>query len=368
MPLLRGGRGLRATACAALGALMVSVAIPAGRAVAEATPIPPGSEPGTTGATASPAARSPRPRVLLFDWGPGAAADAAQRLRATLATRNRFVLSMRDAALDKLKASRAGQRALANATAFTDAGRASEMSLQWAPAEAAYRRALEALDEALVRFYDAEAVARLHLALGAVAFHQGQREQAHDEFRRGLTLWPDLEPDRSYNPQVRAAFDVARGRVPPRRGPRGRPQAPMVPPPPPPPPPSAAEAGRLCAAVGVDAVVVVEEEAATGRHALRASLYVASRRAYVAVETRAFPGDAPTDTDHEALAGRLAEALDTAFPPPRPSKPPVVPPPPSIPWYKRWWVWVVAGAVVATTVTVPVFLLQRDTVRVVVPY
>jgi tetratricopeptide (TPR) repeat protein len=313
--------------------------------------------------------------VLLFDWGPGGAATAATQLRLFLDQTGRFALGLRGYAIERLKSSPAAQRAGADAAAFADAGRAAEMGLQWAAADAAYRRALEALDEAVVRLHDPEAVARLHLALGAVAFHQGQRTEAHDEFRRALSLWPSLQPDRSYNPQVRAAFDVARGKGPPGKGPK----APPAPPIPPPPPPTATEVGRLCALVGADVVIVVEEEAAAGRQALRASVYSATRRAFVAVETRALAGGAAEAADHEALAGRVLEALDGLYPPPRPRQPAtqpttqpatqkLPPPPPPVPWYKRWWVWAAVGAVVITSVSVPVVVLRRDTVNFAVTY
>jgi hypothetical protein len=201
-----------------------------------------------------------------------------------------------------------------------------------------------------------------------VAFHQGQRTEAHDEFRRALSLWPKLQPDRSYNPQVRAAFDVARGKVPPGKGPKPQPAPPV----PPPPPPSAAEVGRFAALVHASAVVVLEEEATVGR-ALRASLYSAAHRAFVAVETRALAGGAAEAVDYEALAGRVSEALDGLFPPPKapksqpalatqPATQKLPPPPPPPPWYKRWWLWAAVGAVVVTSVTVPVLVLRRDTV------
>jgi tetratricopeptide (TPR) repeat protein len=354
MPRPRRWRGARAVGCVVLAALVAG--------------LPPASAQLRRAPATQPAV--PKPRVLVFDWGPGAAAEAATQLRSLLEQKGRFRFSHRAEAIERLKSSPGAQRARADAAAFTDAGRAAEMSLQWGAAETAYRRALEALQEAVVRLHDPEIVARLHLALGAVAFHQGQRTEAHDEFRRGLSLWPALQPDRSYNPQVRAAFDVARGKVPPGKG-----QKP-APPVPPPPPPSAAEVGRVAAIAGVDAVIVVEEEVAVGR-TLRASLYSAARRAFVAVETRALAGGAAEAADHEALAGRVAEALDGLFPPPKPPKPPksqpatqpatqqLPPPPPPPPWYKRWWLWATIGAVVITTVTVPLLVLRRETVDLV---
>jgi tetratricopeptide (TPR) repeat protein len=372
MPRPRRWRGARATGCAALVALLAASAAPvAGPAGAQ--PAPPAATAPARAPASAPAA--PKPYVLLFDWGPGAAAEAALQLRLNLEPKGRFRLALRAEAIERLKASATVQKARADAAVFTDAGRAAEMGLQWAAAEAAYRRALDALDEAVVRLFDPELVARLHLALGAVAFHQEQRTAAHDEFRRALSLWPTLEPEKSYNPQVRAAFDVARGKVPPGKGPKAPPPAPV----PPAPPPTVTEVGRLAAAAGAGVVVVVEEEAAAGRQALRASLYSAARRAYVAVETRALAGGAPAAVDHEALAGRVLEALDGLFPPPRAPQPAtqaatqpatqkLPPPPPPPPWYKRWWLWTIVGAVVVTSVSVPVLVLRRDTVGLAVTY
>jgi hypothetical protein len=131
--------------------------------------------------------------------------------------------------------------------------------------------------------------------------------------------------------------------------------------------------------VDVDVVVVVEEETGAGRHALRASVYSAARRVFVAVETRALAAGAPEAADHEALASRVAEALDGLFPAPRAATQPrsatqpkpatqPIPPPPPPPWYKRWWVWTIVGAVVVTSVSVPVLVLRRDTVGLAVTY
>jgi len=272
--------------------------------------------------------------------------------------------------LEEIRRRPSTRRALEDAATLTEAGRAAEISLQWGLAETTYRRALEALDEALVRFYDPSLVARLHLALGAVALHQGQRPRAQEEFLRALTIAPDVRPDKSYPPQVRAFFEETRTRWA-HDSQQSSGAAPGL-----------AEIVRLCSLSGADIAVFLEEEPAREGTTLRASVFSALRGTFVAVETRVLSADRVAE-DFTVLAQRVVETLRTLFTPPRPatqpasasqSQPstvPALPPPPrppTVPWYKKWWVWATVGGVVVTSVCVSTLLLRRDTVTVEVPY
>jgi tetratricopeptide (TPR) repeat protein len=316
-------------------------------------------------APASPPAR--RPTLVVYDFGPGAAASAGGEIGAALARTGRFALRYRAEVIAALRADPQTALAGERAAAAVEEGRGHETRLDWRGAEASYRRALLLLDERLARLHSPEAVARIHLALGALAVNEGRRPAALDEFRRALQLAPQLRPDRSYSPQVRQTF--AQTRRPAANEPR--PAAP---------PPTPAELGRLCAAVHADAVLLLEDDDGAGRRVLRGSVFIGAREAYVAVETRALaPGAAPAPADVEVLAARLLQTLDDIYPPPRrpasqpatsplgPPPPPPPPPPPVTRWWRSWWLWAAVGVVAAGSVSVPL-LLRRDTVDLVLRY
>jgi hypothetical protein len=321
---------------------------------------------------ARPVHAAPRPTIVLFDWGPGAAGEATAALREILARTDRFTLRAGAEVLESLRAAPLTARATERAAAAVEEGRGHEIRLDWPAAEASYRKALEVLDEHLVRLHSPEAVARVHVALGAVYVNDARLPAAQDEFRRALALAPHVEPDRGYSPQVRGAFEAARGPRP--TPPTSRPVSA------PPPPPSPGELARLCDAVRADGVVVVEDDETAGRRVLRGSVYIAARRAYVAVETRALvPGATEVQSDAAALGVRLLEDLEAVFPPPRRpttqpatqrvvAPPPPPPPPPPRPWYRRWWVWAAVGVVATGSVVLPLVVLRRDTVDLVVRY
>jgi hypothetical protein len=332
----------------------------------EAAPVkpaaPPASRPAAGSPTSQPAAGSGASptRVALLDWGSRTAAEAAPRLGSVLVRAGRFEIVLRQEIALRLRESRKSQEAASHAAAALDEGRGHEIELNFDRAEASYRRAQAALEEALTQVHGPEPLARVHLALGAVSLHRGQRAQADEEFRRALSLAPGLEPDPSYNPQVRAAFAVVR------REPRL-----------PPPPPSTPELARMAALLRADAVILLEHESGGGRRALRGSLFSASKRAFVAVESRALAAEgALVPEDIEALGARLGEALDALFPRPRvavepprpPRRTPLPPPPPPRPWYKRWWVWSAVGVVAFGSLTLPLVFLRHDTVNLVVRY
>ncbi|HEY3351842.1 MAG TPA: hypothetical protein VGQ83_01215 [Polyangia bacterium] len=359
MRVPRRGRGRTAARALVLGAVLCL-----GAGAARAAP---GSQP------------APRPTLVVLEWGQGAAGGASAELGAVLGRTGRFTLRLRAAVLESLRAAPTTALAVERAAAAVEEGRGHETRLDWRGAEASYRRALGLLEERLARLHSPELVARIHLALGAVYVNEGRRPPAQGEFRRALALWPSLAPDRSYSPQVRHAFDQARGAPHPRDPRDPRPAAVA-----PPPPPTPGELARLCDMAGADALILVEDDDGAARRVLRGSLFVTARGAYVAVETRALaPSGAAAAADVQALGARLLENLDAIFPPPRrppatqpatgffvplPPPPPPPPPPPVTAWYRKWWVWAVVGVVAASSVSVPLLFLRRDTVDLAVHY
>jgi hypothetical protein len=244
------------------------------------------------------------------------------------------------------------------AAALVEEGRQLLVSLDHQKAKLKLDAALETLERGFVRYYDPLPLANVHLLLGQWATEQARPDLANREFEEALLLDPALTVDAHYSPQVRAAFAQAKQRSLPRPG------------------PSTSELRKLLKLAGSPAAVVLGVEPA-GQHALvRGAVFAVAKGAFAGVDSRLveIADNAAVERGTSALGVELRAAAEPLFSAPPPATRSLIgdhkngkvqpPPPRKKPWYRRWYVWTAAGAVVAGTLGVVLPLtIRREVVE-----
>jgi hypothetical protein len=301
------------------------------------------------GANRQPA---PKPALLIV---PPRAADDARLLAATeaeLGRSKRYRLLFMAGLLPLMREADEGAQVRRRATALSEEGRQLLVGLEHERAKAKLDAALQLLEQSFVRFYDPAALAQVRLLRGMWALDRARPDLAHRELEEAHQLDPTLTLGPHYSPQVRAAFERASksraaGRVP-----------------------SGAELRKLLKLAGAPVAVVLGVEPAGERALLRGAVYSSRRAAYAGVESMLLDVTDPARLSRGSglLGVQLRKVAEPLYPAPATlpvvievRKPPSSRPQPlpRKPWYRRWYTWAAAGAVVAGVVGVVVPLATK---------
>lgn len=315
----------------------------------------PASEPAASGATAP----SSPPKLLLVTQTTPKTAKLVAAVIAEVGKSERYDARPLSALTPLLRQHDDAARVLSRASALREEARKAMLALDHPKAQQRLDAALAILRAGFVELYEPSRVAQIELLRGVVALNRARPDLARVAFTEALHLDPTLAPDAHYRPQVRAAFAEAK---------RKRPARPI---------PRAELIARALAKIssGRRALVVAGAAGEGGLVVLRALQLVPGGKGYGEIEALTLSADDDkAEARAKAFAVKLRAGLELHYPRPTPksqptsrkvelvpSSKPVVPPPPGKPWYKRWYVWAVAGAVIGAAVVIPL-ATRRDVV------
>jgi tetratricopeptide (TPR) repeat protein len=230
-----------------------------------------------------------------------------------------------------------------------------------------YRKSTARLAEGFVELYNPGLLAEPTLQLGVALQQAGKSDEARKTFQQALVLVPYLTLDEGYySPTVRKSFERVRA--------EHTVNAPAFPAP--------ERLGRICAAAGLDGLLVISMERLSNRPMLSVRLFSAGKSAFTAMETMVLDEQDPAKAGRE-LGERLRLAVaQVAGVSPIASlveKPTdtngltVVPTTtnaqPVSPWYRRhWWIWPVAAGVIVTAIVLPLTVFRKDVMDVRIRY
>jgi hypothetical protein len=239
---------------------------------------------------------------------------------------------------------------LERASVFRKQGKKAMLALDHEKAEKAFDAAIKMLEGGFIRYYDPHPLAELYLLKGVVALQRAQPMSVTRSFTRALHLDESFKLGSFYSPQVRNHFAEARKQLPPK------------------PMPAPSELRRLIALDStIEMALVVTSEGQLGGNLLKTLLFDGKKRAIASVET-VLLGAHDQLARAQELGARLKKQLEQRFPAviaaflPGGNDLNLLPLPPTPPWYKRWYVWAIVGAVAVTAAGIAIPLATRDQV------
>lgn len=240
----------------------------------------------------------------------------------------------------------AGENLLQRIQTLREEGHQALLALDQGGAEEKLEQASRLLERSFARFYEPALAAEIHVLRGVAALRASRPDLAREEFVEAHQLYPALELDAHYSPQVRSAFTQASRSSPTQSA------------------PTPTQLGALLRVVGnVARAVVVLVQPLESQHRLAQLLvFDPARERYVLVESAPIPPGDEQRASREAMElgrrvrGSLDGALELRTPGSQLARARATPKrqPSARPWYKRWYVWAAAGLVLASVaVTVP---------------
>lgn len=229
-----------------------------------------------------------------------------------------------------------------------------------------YRKGTAKLAEGFVEFYNPALLAEPNLQLGVALQQAGNNDEARRTFQRALVLVPNLTLDEGYySPTVRKVFERVRAEHTVNRVVFPAPE----------------RLSRLCAAAGLDGLLVIAMERLGDKPMLSVRLFGVSKRSFTAMETMVLDEQDPAKTGRDLgervrlavaqVAGVSPVALSNGKPAdfgPLAAHEPGNAAPKS-PWYVRhWWIWPVAAGVIAAAIALPLTVFRKDVMDVRVRY
>jgi hypothetical protein len=240
---------------------------------------------------------------------------------------------------------------------------------------ASYSLAVRLAADTFLAVYDAETAVRYRLGLAVAYIESGEEGRGEEELRAAIEMAPllDLDPAR-YSPKVREIYERVRKLVPPRPA--------TLP---------ATMLARIGSAVAAAGALVVGAERLGASESLRISVFDARAGRYVAIES-CLLGPDPEERRialHD-LVERLRPALrriEPRIPAPPPATVPTTGPAPETgstsgpvgpetgprplpkPWWRRPWIWIAAGVLVAGAVVgaSAAWAERTETVTLIIP-
>ncbi len=299
-----------------------------------------------TASRPTPSAPAAHPKLLLVTQTTAEAAKLVAAVVGEVGASERYGTRPLSALTPLLRQQDTSARVIARAAVLLELARKAMLALDHPLAQQKLDEARAILRSGFVELYEPTPLAQVELLRGVVALNRARPDLARTAFTEALHLDPTLAPDAHYRPQVRAAFAEAKTK---------RPSAPI-------PRPALITRALAKLAHGRRALVVAGARGEGGLVVLRA-LQLATSGGYGEVEALTL-----TASDADALAraksfgAKLRRGLEQHFPAPAtqptsrkvdlvPKR--VAPPPAEKPWYKRWYVWAIAGAVVGAAVVIP---------------
>jgi hypothetical protein len=230
-----------------------------------------------------------------------------------------------------------------------------------------YRKGTAKLAEGFVELYNPGLLAEPNLQLGVALQQAGKNDEARKTFKHALVLVPHLTLDEGYySPTVRKVFERVRA--------EHTVNAPVFPAP--------ERLSRICAAAGLDGLLVISMERLSDRPMLSVRLFSAGKSSFTAMETMVLDEQDPAKTGRELgerlrfavaqVAGVSAVASLAENPTDTNGLPAVSATSnaqPVSPWYLRhWWIWPLAAGVIATAIALPLTVFRKDVMDVRIRY
>jgi hypothetical protein len=291
---------------------------------------------------------SSRPVILAF--AEASQAGVSQSILAEVAASHSYRLLPVSALAPLLRQRDAEEQLIERAESLREEGRQALLALDQAAARAKLDAALSLLERSFVRFYAPSRLAELRLIRGVAALRASRPDLARQEFVKARQLDATLEPDAHYSPQVRSAYAQAITALPARPAPTPGEISAVI---------EQIDSAKL-------ALVLIVETPDERHTVVQVLIFDPSQRRYTTVESVPLPSDVRgAERASQALGRRLRAQLAEQVEPPvavGPTSQPNKRAKPPRPWYKRWYVWAAAAAVVAGTAVAIPFAARRDVV------